>query len=69
MTVDKQTNDRRYGRGTRHHSDTIPIALALKPFLAHALDASPSELLFPAPDGSRRREDFDAVAIVRTACE
>ncbi len=50
------------------HRDTIPIARPLRPFLEHALEAaSDGELVFPAPDGERRREDLDAVAIVRTA--
>ncbi len=50
------------------HRDTIPIARQLRPFLEHAFAAAPdSELVFPAPDGGRRCEDLDAVAIVRTA--
>jgi hypothetical protein len=35
---------------------------------SHALDAaSDSDLVFPGPDGGRRREDLDAVADARGA--
>ncbi len=41
------------------HADTLPIAAGLRPYLAAALAASPSELVFPAPDGSMRDRDTD----------
>jgi integrase len=34
------------------HADVIPIAKELVPFLREALTRSPSELVFPAPDGT-----------------
>ncbi|MCC6810756.1 MAG: site-specific integrase, partial [Deltaproteobacteria bacterium] len=47
--------------------DVIPIADALVPFLKKAVDTSPSDLVFPAPDGERRREDQKLMKILRGA--
>src|SRR5467141_4191489 len=33
------------------HADVIPIAPALMPYLQAAIDATPSDLVFPWPDG------------------
>lgn len=46
---------------------THPIADALVPFLKKAIDESPSELVFPAADGGRRREDHRLQNILRGA--
>ena len=45
---------RSYERDTTKggHADVIPIAKELVPFLREAMDRSPSELVFPAPDGT-----------------
>jgi len=49
------------------HTDTIPFPEWLKPFLSHAIAASESELVFPAPSGGTRSEHTDAVAIIQVA--
>lgn len=48
--------ERSYGRETTKgkHADTIPIADPLLPYLEHALEASPSELVFPRLTGRKR---------------
>src|SRR5256885_189931 len=46
---------------------TLPIPAALEPFLEAAVRASPSEWLFPKPDGSRRNLDLDVTAVLRRA--
>jgi integrase len=40
------------------HADVIPIADECVPFLANAIEASPSELVFPRPDGTMYRGDI-----------
>ena len=49
------------------HEDGIPIAAELVPYLQAAIEASPSELVFPRPDGSRHPAAVDLVSILRTA--
>jgi len=50
------------------HSDTIPVAGPLRPFLEHAIQAAgDSDLVFPAPGGGRRPETTNAVAIIQKA--
>ena len=49
------------------HEDAIPIAEELRPYLREAIDTSPSEWLFPRPDGGRHLEGVDLVSILRTA--
>jgi integrase len=49
------------------HADVIPIAPALAPHLQSAVDASPSDLVFPWPDGSTRSPECDPQKALRTA--
>jgi integrase len=49
------------------HADVLPIADDLVPYLRAAMDASPSELVFPAPDGRRHRHDIKLQKILRKA--
>ena len=49
------------------HTDVIPIATELVPFLEQAMARSPSELVFPAPDGGQWRADTDLPSVLRTA--
>ena len=49
------------------HEDGLPIAEELVPYLKAAIESSPSDLVFPRPDGSRYPEDLDLVSILRTA--
>ena len=49
------------------HADSIPIAAELVPYLERAIAVSPSELVFPKPDGSMMREDVDLVSVLRRA--
>ena len=39
------------------HADVIPIAAELVPYLQRAIALSPSELVFPAADGTMMRRD------------
>ena len=61
----RRSNDSAITKGG--HEDGIPIAEELRPYLREALDTSPSEWLFPRPDGSRHPENVDLVSILRTA--
>ncbi len=60
---------RSYDRDTTkgNRADVIPIAEESVPYFQQAIAGSPSELLFPAPDGSMRRRDFKAQAILQRA--
>ncbi len=49
------------------HEDVIPIAAELVPYLERALDESPSELVFPAEDGSMMRRDVALESVLRRA--
>jgi integrase len=50
----KRSYNRVTTKGKR--SDAIPIAAELRPYLQHALEVSPSELVFPREDGSMQAE-------------
>jgi integrase len=60
---------RSYDRLTNksNREEVIPIATEVIPFLEIAIQASPSELVFPAPDGSMMREDVDIENVLRRA--
>jgi integrase len=60
---------RSYDRDTTKggHTDTVPIADPLVPYLEDALRSSPSRWVFPAPDGSMRTESTDPQKILRIA--
>jgi hypothetical protein len=45
----------------------VPVAPALLPHLAAAIDASPSELVFPASDGTMLSEDTNTERVLRSA--
>jgi integrase len=49
------------------HEKPIPIHPDLEPVLCEAVAASPSELMFPAPDGGMVRDDFRFADILRRA--
>ncbi len=49
------------------HEQPIPIHPDLEPVLREAVDASPSELVFPAPGGGMVRDDFKFAVILRRA--
>ena len=49
------------------HADVIPIAEDCVPFLRSAIEASPSELVFPRPDGRRRSKDTKLGTVLRRA--
>jgi integrase len=49
------------------HADVIPIARELVPYLEVAIDASPSELLFPAEDGSMMPDTVQLQMVLRRA--
>jgi integrase len=47
------------------HADVIPIASDLLPYLRSAIDASPSDLVFPKEDGTMMRPDVDLEGLLR----
>jgi integrase len=49
------------------HEKPIPIHPDLEPVLREAIEASPSELVFPSPDGGMVRDDFKFAVILRRA--
>ncbi len=49
------------------HTDVIPIAAELVPFLEEAIRRSPFELVFPADDGSMMRRDVHLEDVLRRA--
>jgi integrase len=49
------------------HADGIPIATEMVAFLRFAIDASPSELVFPRKDGSMIRRDVNLEHTLRRA--
>ncbi len=49
------------------HADAIPIHPELVPFVRHAIDSSPSPLVFPGHDGGMFAEDTDLAAVLRRA--
>ncbi len=60
---------RSYDRTTTKggHADIIPIATTLRPYIEDALDASRSDLVFSAPDGSMRSPEADPQRVLRCA--
>ena len=58
-----------YARDTTKggHADVIPIAAALTAHLAAAIKASPTDLVFPASDGSMLSEDANTERVLRSA--
>jgi hypothetical protein len=56
----------RYGR-EGGHSDRLPIADALLPYLEDALARTTSELVFPGSDGKMRTHEADPQKILRSA--
>jgi len=60
---------RSYARETTKggHADVIPVAPALLPHLEAAIDASSSDLVFPASDGSMLSEDANTERVLRSA--
>ncbi len=57
--------DRATNKGLRE--EAVPIAAELLPFLRFAIQSSPSDLVFPRPDGSMMREDVDVENVLRRA--
>jgi hypothetical protein len=51
------------------HADVIPVAPALLPHLAAAIDASPSELVFPASDGTMHHAERGYEHRARAGCK
>ena len=49
------------------HADLLPIADDLRPFLVAAIEASPSKLVFPAPDGRQHPRDVALQKVLRRA--
>jgi integrase len=49
------------------HQDGIPVATELVPFLKVTMASSPSELVFPKPDGSMMRRDVNLEHTLRRA--
>ncbi len=49
------------------HEEPIPIHPDLEPVLREAVETSPSELVFPGPDGGMLRDDFKFGVILRRA--
>ena len=49
------------------HADLLPIAAGLVPFLREAMATSPSEVLFPAADGSQHPPDIALHKVLRRA--
>jgi integrase len=60
---------RSYDRNTTKgkQEEAIPIARELVPFLEYAMAVSPSDLVFPKPDGSMMREDVNVEHVLRRA--
>ncbi len=63
------TVSRSYDRETTKggHADSIPIAAELVPYLQRAMETSPSDLVFPAPDGTMMRPDVALENVLRRA--
>jgi len=68
-TVARIVVARSYDHGTTKSKKerVIPIAEALVPYLDAAIDASPSEYVFPGPDGKMMAEDTKLEVILRRA--
>ena len=63
------TVGRSHGRDTTkgNHTDAIPMATELVPYLRAAVDASPSELVFPRPDGRMMSKQVQLELVLRRA--
>ena len=61
----RRSNDRDTTKGG--HADAIPVATELAPYLEAAIEASPSELVFPSEDGSQKRGDTKLAEVLRRA--
>ena len=60
---------RSYARATNKslREEAVPMAAELVPFLRQAVRESPSELVFPRPDGSMMAEDVSVENVLRVA--
>lgn len=58
-----------HGRDTCKGGDDgiVPMAAELVPFMRAAVDSAPGDLVFPADDGTRRREDTPLEEVLRRA--
>ena len=61
----RRSHDRETTKG--NHADAIPIAAELVRYLRAAIDASPSELVFPRPDGRRMSRQVQLELVLRRA--
>ena len=61
----RRSHDRDTTKG--NHADAIPIAGELLPYLRAAIEASPSELVFPRPDGGMMSRHIQLELILRRA--
>jgi integrase len=61
----RRSHDRETTKG--NHADAIPIAAELLPYLRAAVEASPSELVFPRPDGGMLSRQVQLELILRRA--
>jgi integrase len=61
----RRSHDRDTTKG--NHADAIPIAAEPLPYLRAAVEASPSELVFPRPDGGMMSRQVQLELILRRA--
>jgi integrase len=61
----RRSHDRETTKG--NHADAIPIAAELLPYLRNAIEMSPSELVFPRPDGGMMSRHIQLELILRRA--
>ena len=61
----RRSHDRDTTKG--NHTDAIPMATELVPYLRAAIDASPSELVFPRPDGHMMSRQVQLELVLRRA--
>src|SRR5262252_495268 len=61
----RRSHDRDTTKG--NHADAIPMATELLPYLRAAIDASPSELVFPRPDGRMMSRQLQLELVLRRA--
>jgi len=69
LSARQVTFARSWGRQTTKSGKarTVPIHPELEPFIRAALDASPSALVFPRPDGGMMSEETDFSGVLRRA--
>src|SRR5438105_6709354 len=65
MITVRRSYDRETTKGG--HADVIPVARALDAYLQAAIEESPSDLVFPWPDGSMRSPECDPEKVLRRA--